>query len=114
MVLTTNRVAPIDPAFNSRIDVAIQYDDLNADLRLQVWENFIAKLQSEGAAIDKDSLKRDALMNLAEHELNGRQIKSLVKTALLLANSKDQALGVEHLDTVVGLNRLRDKRLRAE
>lgn len=111
MLLTTNRIATIDPAFNSRVDVAISYDDLNAELRLHIWENFIDKLRNDGAAIDDSSLDASALKSLAKHELNGRQIKSLVKTAQLLARSKDQALGIEHLEAVVSLNKLRDGRI---
>lgn len=35
LFLTTNRVKSFDPAFNSRINVALRYDDLDKDARRQ-------------------------------------------------------------------------------
>jgi SpoVK/Ycf46/Vps4 family AAA+-type ATPase len=109
MLLTTNRISTIDPAFESRVDVAIAYDDLTAPLRQQIWENFLFKLHGDGAEVDADSLTDAALRGLAEHELNGRQIKSVIKTAQLLARSKEQALGMGHLNAVLALNQGRGK-----
>lgn len=110
MVLTTNRISTIDPAFNSRIDVAISYNDLTPELRQHIWENFLDKIRRDGVKVDSDSLDTKALKILSQNELNGRQIKSLVKTAQLLARSKNEALGREHLEAVVSLNKLRDNR----
>ncbi|KAH7115072.1 P-loop containing nucleoside triphosphate hydrolase protein [Dendryphion nanum] len=110
MVLTTNRIATIDPAFNSRIDIAISYNDLTPDLRQHIWENFIDKLRRDGVAVDDESLNSQTLRILSQNELNGRQIKSLVKTAQLLAKSKEQVLSREHLEAVVSLNKLRDSK----
>jgi SpoVK/Ycf46/Vps4 family AAA+-type ATPase len=103
MLLTTNRINCIDPAFESRVDVAISYDNLSASARRQIWVNFITKMEQDGARIDK-GLGDAALGKLAEHVLNGRQIKSIVKTGYLLARSKDQALNVSHLDAVLDLH----------
>jgi len=104
MLLTTNRIKCIDPAFESRVDVAISYNNLSASARRQIWFNFIAKMEQDGAKIDKGGFGDAALEKLAEHVLNGRQIKSLVKTGYLLARSKDQALNVGHLDAVLDLH----------
>lgn len=107
MVLTTNRISTIDPAFNSRIDVAIAYDDLTTHSRRQIWDNFIKKLRSDGAQIDDTIMTDITLGNLAQNKLNGRQIKSVIKTAQLLAVSKEQPLGTEHLEAVLNLNKER-------
>ena len=101
MFLTTNRVSTIDPAFESRIDVSIDYPNLTPDLRLQIWENFLYRDEAAKAAIG-----REDLVPIAELALNGRQIKSAVKTAQLLAMSKEEGLKVEHLRKVLRLHRM--------
>ena len=101
MFLTTNRVSTIDPAFESRIDVSIDYPNLTPELRLQIWENFLYRDEEVKAAIGKDDL--GPISKLA---LNGRQIKSAVKTAQLLAMSKEEGLKIEHLRKVLRLHRM--------
>ncbi|KAI6846830.1 P-loop containing nucleoside triphosphate hydrolase protein [Hortaea werneckii] len=41
MFLTTNRVETFDPAFQSRIHISIQYEELDVKSRKTVWENFL-------------------------------------------------------------------------
>jgi hypothetical protein len=101
MFLTTNRVSTIDPAFESRIDVSIDYPNLTPELRLQIWENFLYRDEDVQAAIGKEDLQP-----ISKLPLNGRQIKSAVKTAQLLAMSKEEGLKVEHLRKVLRLHRL--------
>jgi hypothetical protein len=101
MFLTTNRVSTIDPAFESRIDVSIDYPNLTPELRLQIWENFLYRDEDVKAAIGKEDLQP-----ISKLPLNGRQIKSAVKTAQLLAMSKEEGLKIEHLRKVLRLHRL--------
>ena len=41
LFLTTNRVDNIDAAFQSRIHISMQYDELSLSARKQVWSNFL-------------------------------------------------------------------------
>lgn len=40
LFLTTNRVRRFDPAFHSRISIALRYDELRPIAREKVWSNF--------------------------------------------------------------------------
>lgn len=95
MMLTTNRYLAIDPAFESRIDLSFVFQDLEPASRAKVWYNFLIR---EDKALAGDS---DAIAKLASMPLNGRQIKSAVKTARILAASENLPLAVDHLQTVV-------------
>ncbi|PNP75287.1 hypothetical protein FNYG_11430 [Fusarium nygamai] len=95
MMLTTNRYLAIDPAFESRIDLSFVFQDLEPASRAKVWCNFLIR---EDKALAGDS---DAIAKLASMPLNGRQIKSAVKTARILAASENLPLAVDHLQTVV-------------
>ncbi|KAK8152426.1 P-loop containing nucleoside triphosphate hydrolase protein [Phyllosticta citribraziliensis] len=95
MFLTTNRVEDFDHAFESRIHLTIHYPQLDVDSRLLIWRTFV---QPDSA---KSSFTEDNLKELANTELNGRQIKNVVKTARLLATGEDVPLAIGHVQTVL-------------
>ncbi|KAL2840684.1 P-loop containing nucleoside triphosphate hydrolase protein [Aspergillus pseudoustus] len=96
LFLTSNRPENLDPAFESRIHVAIQYPELNTTARRQIWSQFLS-----GA--DVEAFSDDQLDLLAEIALNGRQVKNVVKTAYLLASEQDRKLGYDLVQTVLRL-----------
>ncbi|KAF5635664.1 aaa family [Fusarium tjaetaba] len=71
------------------------FQDLEPASRAKVWYNFLIR---EDKALAGD---RDAIAKLASMPLNGRQIKSAVKTARILAASENLPLAVDNLQTVV-------------
>ncbi|KAI7761254.1 hypothetical protein LZL87_002069 [Fusarium oxysporum] len=95
MILTTNRYPAIDPAFESRIDLSFVFQDLEPASRAKIWYNFLVW---ENKALAEDS---NAIAKLASMPLNGRHIKSAVKTARILAASENLLLAVDHLQSVV-------------
>ncbi|KAI0130486.1 P-loop containing nucleoside triphosphate hydrolase protein [Xylariales sp. AK1849] len=94
LFLTTNRVATFDDAFKSRIHVPLRYKNLSVDSRRTIWRNFCERVPG-GADINDEGLDR-----LARHELNGRQIKNVIKTAESLAAFDGARLDVERLEQV--------------
>ncbi|KAI0836979.1 P-loop containing nucleoside triphosphate hydrolase protein [Hypoxylon sp. FL0890] len=95
MILTTNRIECIDAAFESRIDIILAYKDLTQDTRRRIWNNFIRRLPPEAV-----SLSPEAIEDLSRWSVNGRQIKSSIKTGWTLSTSKGEPLRKEHLDLV--------------
>lgn len=78
LFLTTNRVRNFDPAFHSRISVALSYDDLEGQARETVWRNL---LKAAGiTSIDDAGIK-----DLASRHINGRQIKNAIRIGHTLA-----------------------------
>jgi SpoVK/Ycf46/Vps4 family AAA+-type ATPase len=98
MILTTNRMRSIDTAFESRIDITLTYNALTEADRQQVWRNFLATMDPK----DIDVGDADIVM-LAKWDFNGRQIKSAIKTARILAARKGEALNAKHLGVVLNL-----------
>ena len=99
LFLTTNRVDNIDAAFQSRIHVSMQYDDLSTSSRKHVWSNFL----SASAKDSKHSFRDADLDKLAEYKMNGREIKNVLKTAQLLASKKGEDLGAAHVQSVLAI-----------
>lgn len=94
LFLTTNRVATFDDAFKSRIHIPIRYTDLDATSRLQIWRNFCSKVPGGVDISDKEYEK------LAEDDLNGRQIKNVIKAAESLAHFDGVKLDFKQLRQV--------------
>lgn len=96
LFLTTNRVDNIDTAFQSRIHISLEYDDLSVTSRRHVWSNFLGSATAASASFsDKD------MDQLAEYAMNGREIKNVLKMATLLANKRGTKLGIEQVRTVL-------------
>lgn len=101
LFMTTNRVDNIDMAFQSRIHVSLQYPDLTNDSRAHIWRNFLAAAKQKPEIADQD------IEELAELDLNGRQIKNILKTAQLLARRKKSVLKRSFIETVLGIEKRR-------
>jgi ATP-dependent 26S proteasome regulatory subunit len=95
MFLTTNRVETFDPAFQSRIHISLNYQELSIDSRKTVWNNFL-NTSTQDHTITKVQLDELARMNM-----NGRQIKNILKIARLLASRKEEKLNYEHILTTL-------------
>lgn len=101
MFMTTNRVGNIDPAFQSRIHVALEYPDLTAESRRLIWRSFL-----QGTAAESEFTEQD-LDELAALRFNGRQIKNILKTSQLLASRKKSVLKRSFVDTVLAIEKRR-------
>lgn len=99
MFLTTNRIEAFDPAFKSRIHLSMKYQPLCREFRGQLWRNFIKSVPSK--CRDPSVLEETFLDVLAGHNINGRQIRNMVRTAYALALSAGERLGATHIQTTL-------------
>ena len=91
--MTTNRPVDFDEAFFSRIHLTLHFPKLDIESRKAIWSNF---LKPAGASLNDNELR-----DLAEAEMNGRQIKNVVKMARLLAANEKEAVRLEHVKDVL-------------
>jgi SpoVK/Ycf46/Vps4 family AAA+-type ATPase len=101
LFLTTNRVSNMDAAFQSRIHVSMEYPNLTRDSRRQIWRNFLVMSKQKSEVSEED------LDHLTGVNLNGRQIKNVLKTSFLLSIRKKAPLKREHIDIVLAIEGLR-------
>lgn len=84
----------INPVISSRIDLAVQFPELNTNTRGRIWTNFIR-------AANTSSENKQALANITSsicsQNLNGHQMKKCLKTTLLLAKI-DGSVQKKHID----------------
>ena len=77
LFLTTNRVETFDPAFQSRIHVALRYGDLTTQAKNSVWRTFLGKVKAIGGGVEVEDFSKDDYDRLARRNLNGRQVCTL-------------------------------------
>ena len=88
LFLTSNRVDSLDPAFKTRITLALQYEALNEEAREKVWSNLL-DASGQNPLVESGTLDVKAL---ARSKLNGREIKNCICLALALAAEDEQTL----------------------
>ena len=98
MFLTTNRVQTVDPAVRSRVHLSLTYPALSVTARSSLWETFILK----GTAPRRPKwLNAKFLEKISRVEVNGREIKNMVRVAYALAMSDQRPM--QAMDVLQGL-----------
>jgi len=108
MFLTNNRVKTIDPAFDGRIHLTIKYPAPSFESRLPIWKTF---LQSRGALsvgdghnVISDLIEAD-FNELADYQLNGRQIKNTARIAWMMAELEKRPVTIQDVTMVLDLKK---------
>ncbi|KAI0968984.1 ATPase [Xylaria arbuscula] len=119
LILTSNRVGTFDEAFRSRIQLTLRYENLTKLQRHKIWTNFVRRLEklesSKAAAASSSSPTTrvnsdfgfdfkditEHIDELAERNLNGREIRNAISTARQLAMYKREPMNYKHLQRVI-------------
>ena len=110
MILTTNRITSLDIAVQSRIHLAIRYDDLNDGYKQEIFKFFLDQPPADRIR-DREGIDRWIMEYGCDYKLNGRQIRNIVSSAFALARSSakgsggDDRLTVQHLKDVVKITK---------
>ncbi|KAG5926230.1 hypothetical protein E4U42_003505 [Claviceps africana] len=103
LFLTTNRVQTFDEAFQSRIHIALRYDELDIKAKKAIFKLFIDRVKAHGQ-LPVEPFTDEELTYLAKHGLNGREIKNMIGSAQDLALNKVEALSMRHIEQVLDIH----------
>lgn len=78
MFLTSNRASEFDEAFKSRITFAVHYKKPSNYVRATIWTNILENIRND--------LTNNDISELAQHDINGRQIKNIISTASYMSD----------------------------
>lgn len=119
--LTTNLLSNIDYAFLSRCHIHLRYQSLSIQSRSMLWRKFLARLQNtpsqstqHGRQLSGQSdnsetgsvtvnLPVDGFDLLAAWNLNGREIKNVVKTAHLWCCHNNFEMTLESIEAAISV-----------
>jgi len=93
LFLTTNRIKNIDRAFYSRISMALRFDGADNNKRRKIWTNL---LDAAGITLDASEIDK-----LATHDINGRQIKNVIRLTQTLAKAGGTKVDLPALEKVI-------------
>merc|ERR1712232_1285241 len=104
LFLTSNRVDSLDPAFKTRITLALRYENLNSSAREKIWTNLLVA-SNHGELLSNGSIN---VRDLAKYMLNGREIKNAIRLALALATEDGKELShdilIETIESICDFN----------
>jgi len=104
--LTTNRIKTFDTAFQSRVHVALKFNNLEFEARCNIWRNFRNQMQHQmmpDGITPVMNIGEEDCRILAERVMNGRQIKNAMATAKILAANEGNVLTFDHITTVLDI-----------
>ncbi|KAI9221941.1 hypothetical protein BC828DRAFT_404490 [Blastocladiella britannica] len=113
LFLTTNRVATFDAALHSRISVALRYPSLDANARREVWTQVLDRIAASESAnattahLPAPSTEWRAAINLdvlSGYKLNGRRIKTIMRTAHAVALDRGTPVTMKDILMVLGIS----------
>ncbi|KAH8807104.1 P-loop containing nucleoside triphosphate hydrolase protein [Xylogone sp. PMI_703] len=97
LFLTTNRPDDIDDAIRNRVQLEIKFSQITARIRSSIWRNLI-RFNAEIIDIE-ETRDADVFRVLGYFEINGREIKNILRLATCSAGADRQnpKVKVEHL-----------------
>jgi SpoVK/Ycf46/Vps4 family AAA+-type ATPase len=102
LFLTSNRVKTFDEAFQSRIHLAVRFQDLGDRQRTRIWSTWLEKYREE--IEDTEGIKEElAEGEYSRAQLNGRQIRNVFSNAMALARNERSGtkMTYRHLERVL-------------
>ncbi|KAK0725883.1 P-loop containing nucleoside triphosphate hydrolase protein, partial [Lasiosphaeris hirsuta] len=85
LFLTTNRISDFDEAFHSRIHVTLRFGTLKKEWRVNIWREHVNRASKNNKLAMSYLWTEEMFDVLGEIEINGRNIKNLVRTAYAFA-----------------------------
>lgn len=88
LFLTSNRVKTFDEAFQSRINLAVEYKALGEPQRKRIWEMWLDKVSEEIQDWDEFHEALSEGGDLSKANLNGREIRNIFRSAVAMAQAR--------------------------
>lgn len=110
LFLTTNRVEIFDEAFQSRIHIALRYENLDRKAQATIWSSFLNRVskdeipeENRDTTKPREIITKGELERICRRDLNGRQIKNAVRSAQVIAASLKEQLSFKHINMVLDI-----------
>ncbi|KAF1949695.1 P-loop containing nucleoside triphosphate hydrolase protein [Byssothecium circinans] len=103
LFLTTNQIAQFDVAVQSRIHIALKYDQLDDEQTEAIFKQFLVQLESEGQVKDMGEIMTWVRSEVIrrKYSFDGRQIRNVISCAMTLARAHGKKLSKDQIMDVV-------------
>jgi hypothetical protein len=109
LFITSNRVSSFDPAALSRVTLAIRYEKLEGDSKVQIWRNSLARVISDAdpaLPMQKVYERIDAqfeLTELGKFHGSGRSVGSVMRLAIALCEERQKELDQDIMNDAIAV-----------
>ncbi|KAL9028149.1 MAG: hypothetical protein Q9196_003443 [Gyalolechia fulgens] len=112
MILTTNRIKYLDAAVQSRIHLAVRFEDLNSLQMRNILETILRKFKVAQSDLDDIMSSFKEYLRDGDIKLNGREIRNLVFSAHAIALSQpEKCISWSNIKEVLRVTRQFQKQL---
>lgn len=101
LFLTTNQIAQFDVAVQSRIHIALKYEELSREQTRAIFLGFVSQYRDKGVVSEYDKIKTFAEKELPRQKFDGRQIRNIVASAIGFARGDNENMTMEHVSQIV-------------
>ncbi|KAI9845158.1 MAG: hypothetical protein M1837_005043 [Sclerophora amabilis] len=107
LILTTNRIRDFDVAVQSRIHLAVKYEDLSKEQQTEIFYTFLNQARDKGNVEGWDKICKwvERTATSSAYKFNGRQIRNVVTSAMGLARAGERKLRDEDLAEIAIMTR---------
>ncbi|KAL9636031.1 MAG: hypothetical protein Q9204_002403 [Flavoplaca sp. TL-2023a] len=107
LILTTNRIKSLDAAVQSRIHLAVRFDDLTRPQMQSIFLTILGKFNVKDSDVEYITKKfQNYLKESPRFKLNGREIRNVVFSANAMALSEGkESIGWKHIRDVLIVTR---------
>lgn len=102
LILTTNRIKTFDVAVQSRVHLAVRFQDLSQEDRKKIFRIFYSQLNAGNC---HELTKLSEYIDDFEEKFNGRQIRNVFSSAMALARDRNEKVTVKDFKDVVKITK---------
>ncbi|KAL8734981.1 MAG: hypothetical protein Q9181_002990 [Wetmoreana brouardii] len=107
LILTTNRIKSLDAAVQSRIHLAVRFEELDRKQMQNILETILRKFKVKETDVDDINYRFEQyLKDSSRFKLNGREIRNVVFSAHAMALSQNKSsIAWDHIRDVLSVTR---------
>jgi AAA+ superfamily predicted ATPase len=104
LILTTNQIALFDVAIQSRIHIAIKFEELDKNQSIKIFAQQLDQYNEKGLVADYARIKKYGETDLPKKGFDGRQLRNIVASAIGRAQARQDGrkrMELEDIEIIV-------------
>ena len=101
LFLTTNQIAQFDIAVQSRVHIALKYEELTKKQTKDIFMDFLSQYNEKGVVKGFNKFENYVAGELHRKKFDGRQIRNIITCAMGYARSRDEKMSLDDVKHIV-------------
>jgi hypothetical protein len=101
LFLTTNQIAQFDVAVQSRIHIALKYEELTKKQAKEIFLEFLSQYREKGVVEGYEKIEAYVNSELHRKKFDGRQIRNIITCAMGYARGHGMKMSLDDIKHIV-------------